>query len=127
LGGIAVPTKPGFGFVLEYVDDIKAARNFYVGVLGLEVEREHPTFVQFESFAIASDESLSGTRDLELYWVVDDADAALAEAVRDKADIVEGMREMPFGKVFALKSPAGKPRFLLEWAKDRPSKAVGKR
>lgn len=119
-----MPAKPSFGFVLEYVDDIEAARSFYVDVLGLEVQREHPTFVQFESFAIASDESLSGTRDLELYWVVDDADAALAEAVRDKADIAVGMREMPFGNVFAVKSPSGKPRFLLEWAKNRPSKPV---
>jgi catechol 2,3-dioxygenase-like lactoylglutathione lyase family enzyme len=121
-----MPAKPTFGFVLEYVDDIKAARDFYVDVLGLEVEREHPTFVQFESFAIASDESLSGTRDLELYWVVDNADAALADAVRDRAKIAEGMREMPFGKVFALKSPSGAPRFVLEWARNRPSRAVGK-
>jgi catechol 2,3-dioxygenase-like lactoylglutathione lyase family enzyme len=68
-----------FGFAIEYVTDIEAARRFYVDVLGLEVQRVHPTFVQFDHFAIASDESLSGTNETELYWLVDDAEAAFAE------------------------------------------------
>ncbi len=53
---------PKFGFILEYVSDIETAKSFYTDVLGFKVERYHPTFVQFEHFAIASDESLSGTR-----------------------------------------------------------------
>jgi catechol 2,3-dioxygenase-like lactoylglutathione lyase family enzyme len=52
--------KPTFGFVLEYVTDIEAATRFYVEVIGLEIERHHPVFVQFNHFAIASDESMSG-------------------------------------------------------------------
>lgn len=36
---------PRFGFALEYVTDVEAVKRFYVDVLGLEVEREHPTFV----------------------------------------------------------------------------------
>lgn len=36
---------PRFGFALEYVSDVEAVKRFYVDVLGLEVEREHPTFV----------------------------------------------------------------------------------
>ena len=38
-------TQLKFGFVIEYVADIEAARAFYVDVLGLVVERYHPTFL----------------------------------------------------------------------------------
>ncbi len=115
--------KPTFGFVLEYVTDVEAAKRFYVDVLGLEVEREHPTFVQFHDFAIASDESLSGTRDPELYWLVDDVEAAFKDLAQ-KAEISVPLKQLPFGKVFAVKDPAGRPQFLLQFAKERPSRPV---
>jgi catechol 2,3-dioxygenase-like lactoylglutathione lyase family enzyme len=115
--------KPKFGFALEYVKDVEAAKRFYVEVLGLDVERYHPTYVQFDSFAIASDESLGGRGEPELYWLVDDADAAFAE-LAPKAEVTLPLKQMPFGKVFAIKDPAGRPRFLLELAKDRPSRPV---
>jgi predicted enzyme related to lactoylglutathione lyase len=115
--------KPEFGFALEYVTDIEATMRFYVDVLGLEVERYHPTFVQFGRFAIASDESMSGSREPELYWLVDNAEAALKE-LSQKAKVMLPLNQMPFGKVFAVKDPAGRPRYLLELAKDRPSKVV---
>ncbi len=113
-----------FGFVLEYVTDVEAARRFYVDVLGLEVQRYHPTFVQFEDFAIASDASLSGTREPELYWIVEDASAALKD-LSGRAEIVMPLREMPFGKVFGIRSPSGQPLYILEWSQSRPSQAVG--
>jgi len=31
--------RPRFGFVVEYVTDIEAAKRFYLDVMGLEVER----------------------------------------------------------------------------------------
>jgi catechol 2,3-dioxygenase-like lactoylglutathione lyase family enzyme len=65
--------RPQFGFVLEYVKDIEAAKRFYAEVLGVQMERYHPTFIQFTHFAIANDESMTGNRDPELYWLVDDA------------------------------------------------------
>ena len=34
--------KPTFGFVVEYVPDIQAAKRFYIDVLGLDVERAIP-------------------------------------------------------------------------------------
>ncbi len=113
--------KPKFGFALEYVTDIEAAKRFYVEVLGLEVERYHPTFVQFSNFAIASDESLSGTRDPELYWLVDDAEAAF-NALSQKVEISLPLKQMPFGKVFAIKDPTGRPCFLIELSPNRPSR-----
>jgi predicted enzyme related to lactoylglutathione lyase len=116
--------KPGFGFVLEYVTDIEAAKRFYTDVVGLKVERYHPTYVQFEHFAIANDESLSGSRDPEVYWLVEDAEEAFRD-LSGKTEITMPLRQMPFGKVFGIKDPAGRPLFLLEFAQNRPSQAVG--
>jgi catechol 2,3-dioxygenase-like lactoylglutathione lyase family enzyme len=115
---------PRFNFALEYVDDVPAVTRFYVDVLGLKVEREHPTFVQFQDhFAIASDESLGGTRETELYWLVDDAEAAYKE-LSQRAEVSVPLKQMPFGKVFGIKDPAGQPRYVLELATDRPSRPV---
>ena len=116
--------KAKFGFVLEYVKDIEAAKRFYVEVLGLQTERYHPTFVQFNHFAIGNDDSMTGTRDPELYWLVDDADAAFAEGLRGNADVFLPLKQMPFGKVFGIKDPDGRPCFLLELGRDRPSRPV---
>ncbi len=116
-------SKPEFGFVLEYVTDIEAARRFFVDVLGLKVERYHSTYIQFEHFAIANDASMSGTRDPEVYWLVDDALAAFSDLSR-QAEVVMPLKKMPFGTVFGIKDPAGRPLYLLEFARDRPSQAV---
>ncbi len=116
---------PEFGFILEYVQDIESAWRFYTEVLGLKVERYHPVFVQFNNhFAIASDASLSGSREPEIYWLVDDVEAALKE-FSVKAEIIHSLKQMPFGKVFGIKDPTGRPIFWLEFAKDRPSQQVG--
>jgi catechol 2,3-dioxygenase-like lactoylglutathione lyase family enzyme len=122
-------TKPRFGFVLEYVDDVASAKPFYVDVLGLTVDRESPEFIQFRdpagvNFAIASDESLSGGRDPEVYWVVDDA-AAVFAGLPETADVSLPPKEMPFGTVFGVKDPAGETQYFVEFARERPSKPVG--
>src|SRR5205823_11505546 len=38
---VMASTKARFGFPLEYVPDIHAAKRFFVDVLGLELERDH--------------------------------------------------------------------------------------
>jgi len=120
-------STPRFGFALEYVADVPATKRFYVDVLGLEVERDHPTFVQFKSpgatFAIASDESMDGSGKPELWWLVEDAEASFAE-VASKAEVSMPLRELPFGKCFGIKDPAGQPQYLLELAPVRPSQLV---
>ncbi len=120
--------RPRFGFALENVSDIQTVKRFYVEVLGLEVERDHPTFIQFKEeggakFAIASDESLSGRNEPELYWLVDDAGALFSE-LSQKAEITFPLKQMSFGMVFGVKDPAGQPRYFLELAQDRPSRRV---
>ena len=111
---------PRFEFALEYVDDVKAVRAFYEAVMGLKAQREHPTFVQFEHFAIASDERVGGGSEPELYWSVEDIDAAYRE-MSANAEIAVPLKDLPFGRVFAVKDPDGRSRFLLEWAGQRPS------
>jgi predicted enzyme related to lactoylglutathione lyase len=115
--------KAKFGFVLEYVTDIEAVQRFYVEVLGLKVERYSPTFIQFKNFAIASDESMSSTRDPEVYWVVEDAESAFKD-FSQKGKISLPLKQMPFGKVFGIQDPSGQPQYLIEFAKDRPSQAA---
>ena len=119
---------PTFAFALEYVSDIEAAKRFYVDVLGLQVEREAPVFVQFKDqagvhYAIASDESLSGSRGLELYWQVDNAEAAF-KALSQKAEVCLPLKQMAFGKVFGINDPAGQPQYLVEFIQNRPSNSV---
>jgi catechol 2,3-dioxygenase-like lactoylglutathione lyase family enzyme len=120
---------PRFGFVLEYVDDVTAATEFYVDVLGLQVDRESPEFVQFRdpagvAFAIASDASLSGTRKPEIYWVVEDAAATLA-ALPKGVKVSHSLEAKPFGKVFGVTDPAGETQYFVEFARNRPSQKVG--
>jgi catechol 2,3-dioxygenase-like lactoylglutathione lyase family enzyme len=120
--------KARFAFPVEYVADLEAAQRFYIDVLGLEVERDSPTFVQFKDqaghyYAIATDEPLSGHRELELYWLVDDAEAAFAELSR-KGVVSLPLKQMPFGEVFGVKDPDGQPQYLLELAQNRPSRRV---
>ena len=119
---------PPFAFALEYVSDIEASKRFYVDVFGLQVEREAPVFVQFKDqagvrYAIASDESMSGDRGLELYWRVDNAESAFNE-LSQKAEVCLPLKEMPFGKVFGIKDPAGQPQYLVEFVQNRPSRNV---
>jgi catechol 2,3-dioxygenase-like lactoylglutathione lyase family enzyme len=116
--------KARFGFVVEYVADIDAARRFYTEVMGLEVEREHPTFIQFSHFAIASDEPMGGHVNPELYWLVEDAERALHELPEGTA-VAMPLRRLPFGTVFGIGNPDGRPCYLLELARDRPSRVVG--
>jgi predicted enzyme related to lactoylglutathione lyase len=125
---LPMSTRPRFAFAVEYVSDIAAAKRFYVDVLGLQVERDSPTFVQFKeaggaNYAITSDEPIGGRRELELYWLVDDAEAAFDQLSR-RAEVSLPLKQMPFGKVFGINDPAGQPQYLLELSQNRPSRPV---
>lgn len=118
-----IQDRPRFGFVVQYVKDIEAAKHFYEKVLGLEVERTHPAYVQFENFAIASDAPMGGGSNLEIFWLISDAESIFAELAKT-AEVVLPLREVPFGRVFGISDPDGQPRYLLELAKVRPSRPV---
>jgi catechol 2,3-dioxygenase-like lactoylglutathione lyase family enzyme len=117
-----------YSMTVEYVPDIEDAKRFYTDVLGLEIEREAPTFVQFRdgagvNYAIANDEPLSDGQAREIYWATDDAERAHADLSR-RGVAATPVRELPFGKVFSVTDPAGQPIFLIEFAQQRPSQAV---
>jgi predicted enzyme related to lactoylglutathione lyase len=116
-------THPRFGFVVAYVDDIESAKRFYTEVIGLKIEREAPKFVQFDRFALANDASMDGRRQLELYWLVDDAEAEL-EQLRKRAPICMELKKEAFGKVFGVSDPSGQPRYFVELSRERPSRPV---
>lgn len=112
-----------FGFVVEYVRDIDASLRFYTEVLGLQVQRKHPSFVQFDTFAIASDEPMGGGDKRELYWLVDDIETA-HRALASRTEIVMPLKQLPFGTVFGVGDPDGRVRYVLQLAQHRPSVAV---
>ena len=127
---MVIATAARFGFALEYVSDVAAAKRFFVDVLGLEVERDHPTFVQFKagdgaSYAIASDEPMDPTaaEKPELWWVVEDAEAAFRQ-MSARAEVSMPLRQMPFGTCFGVKDPASQVHYVLEFARERPSQPV---
>ena len=95
-----------FAFVLYYVDDIEAARRFYVETLGLTVQRHHPTFLQFENFAIASDEAVGGSREPEVYWVVPDANASLCRTFTDVSKLQSHCAKCLLARSSPSKTPA---------------------
>jgi catechol 2,3-dioxygenase-like lactoylglutathione lyase family enzyme len=117
-------TRPRFGLVVAYVKDIEKAKRFYVESFGLRIEREAPSFVQFEHFAIASDERVGEGDGPELFWLVDDADAAYHELAA-KVPVCLALETKPFGKVFGVRDPDGGARFVLELSASRPSRAIG--
>src|SRR5262245_30244644 len=120
--------EPRFGFAIAYVPDVQAAKRFYVDEVGLQVETEAPNFVQFKSragaaFAVApTADSLDGSGRTELWWLVDDAEAAFAE-LSAKTEVSTPLRQMPFGKCFGIEDAAGQPRYFLELP--RPDAAGG--
>ena len=118
-------TSPRFGFVVNYVEDLAASKRFYLETLGLRVEREAPNFVQFEYFALATDASMDGRREQELYWLGPNVEAAWTE-LRAKVPVSMELRALPFGKVIGVLYPSGRPRCLLELSAGRPSVAMGR-
>jgi hypothetical protein len=66
---------------------------------------------------------MSASAKLELYWIVDDAQAAIDE-LSARSEVAMPITDKPFGKVFAVNDPSGEPRYLVEFARRRPSQAV---
>ncbi|WP_419782809.1 VOC family protein [Malaciobacter marinus] len=115
--------KPKFGFVVEYVKDINIAKKFYVETMNLDIQREHPNYIQFDTFAIATDEPMGAETKQEIYWLVNDIDNVF-DFLSQKAEICLPMQEVPFGKVFGVRDPDGFPCYILELATKRPSKKI---
>ena len=110
----------GLQFIMLHVTDVAEAATFYSEKLGLKIEDQNPGFVQFGSgpgggavLAIGVGESRPdpGT---ELWWFVDNADAACADLKAKGVKIVEEPKDEPFGRVFSFKAPGDYILYMLQ-------------
>ncbi|HRW73283.1 MAG TPA: hypothetical protein P5093_12865 [Ottowia sp.] len=114
------PSSAQFALAVRYVNNMPAARHFYVDVLGLKPEREHAAFIQFDHFALASDAPLGDDRAAELCWLVADIDDAW-QTLKDQARVRMPLRSLPFGRIFSIDDADGHPCYVMQWAEQRPS------
>lgn len=110
----------GLQFVFLHVPDVAATRAFYTAKLGFAIEAETPSFVQFAqpngqgaSLALGQ-ETETTSKEPELWWYVDDADATYAALVAQSVEVVTPPADMPFGRIFAIKGPDGQVLNFLQ-------------
>ena len=113
----------GLNFVLLHVTDIEKAAAFYTEKFGLDIETRGPGFVQFKqpmgqgaTFALSSEGDGSPVQNVELWWFVDDADAAYAELVAKDVTVAQPLKDEPFGRTFAIKDPEGNTMYVMKLA-----------
>jgi predicted enzyme related to lactoylglutathione lyase len=104
----------GLNFVMLHVPDIAQARAFYTEKLGLVVEDQQSGFVMFKQnipgsavFALQEQPGAAPHQGVELWWLVDNADATYSTLVSRGVEIVSQPTDEPFGRAFAIKDPAG--------------------
>jgi hypothetical protein len=57
-------------------------------------------------------------------FVLEYAEAAFEECSAN-GNVSMPLKQMPFGKVFGIRDPAGQPHYVVELARHRPSQQVG--
>ncbi len=104
----------GLDFVMLHVPDLEQARAFYTEKLGFAVEGQQPGFVQFKKhdgmgaiFALQEHVGVSPHQGVELWWIVDNADATYTTLVSHDVEIASQLSDEPFGRAFTIKDPAG--------------------
>ncbi len=104
----------GLNFVMLYVPDIEQARAFYTEKLGFVVEGQQPGFIMFKqnagigaTFALQEQAGVAPHQGVELWWLVDNADATYATLVSHNVEIVSQPTNEPFGRAFTIKDPVG--------------------
>lgn len=104
----------GLDFVLLHVPNLEQARTFYTEKIGFAVEDQQPGFVQFKQhegigaiFALQENAGATPHQGVELWWMVDNADATYATLISQDVEIVSQPSDEPFGRAFSIKDPAG--------------------
>ena len=103
-------------FVVVHVPQVAAVEAFYTETLGLQVADRNPAFLQLapdDGATVAFGEA-QGRDAIELWWFVDDAEAELARLQARGVEIVQPIADMPFGRTFAIKDPAGNTLHMLQ-------------
>lgn len=109
----------GLQFVIRHVEDVAAVRAFYTEKLGFAVVIDQSDFVQFAApngaiLGVARDTGNPEDLPIELWWVVDDADAVHAELQAKGVEIAIPLRDEPFGRTFAVKDATGGYSHMLQ-------------
>lgn len=112
----------GLQFVLMHVPSVAQVETFYAQQLGFTVEDRQPGFVQYKqpngaTFAISEDSTVVPGGGVELWWFVDDADAACAELAERGVPIASPPADQPFGRTFSINDPAGNTLYMLQLAR----------
>lgn len=101
------------GFIFLEVNDLQAARRFYVETLGMEIEDESPAFLQLArpggagaTLGIGIGETSHALPEV-VWWVVEDTDAVHAALVARGVRIVSEPADRPFGRICSFADPAG--------------------
>lgn len=107
------PTIDGLQFIVRVVEDLPAARTFYIETLGLPVLRESAVFIQFQAtsqgtgtFALQQADASTPVGD-ELWWHTPGVDALHNALAAQGVTILEAPHDMPFGRVLVVTDPAG--------------------
>lgn len=109
----------GMQFVVVHVPAVAAVEAFYAETLGLAVADRNPAFLQLApggGATVAFGEA-PGRDPIELWWYVNDAEAELARLEERGVPIVQPLVDMPFGRTFAIKDPAGTTLYFLQPAR----------
>lgn len=102
----------GLNFVILNVPDMEEAKAFYTDKLGFETVGGSPDFQQFKqslgsTFAIQLATEATPTDTIELWWLVDNADETYNALASQGVDMASPPTDLPFGRVFSIKDPAG--------------------
>ena len=112
----------GLNFIMIHVADVDAAKKFFTEKLELEVETQLPDFVQFKlpggngaALAVGKGDT---TPDIgtELWWYVENVDAAFKTLEQRGVTVKEPLTDMPFGRTFSIEGPGGYVLYLLQLA-----------
>ncbi len=108
-------------FVMLHVSDLKKAIPFYTEKLGLTIEDQMEGFVQFKQprgtgafLALEQRSDSTPIQNIELWWIVDDADAAFAELSAKDVKIAQPLQDEPFGRTFAIQDPFGNTLYMMK-------------
>jgi predicted enzyme related to lactoylglutathione lyase len=108
-------------FIMLYVTDIEKAIPFYTEKLGLSIEDQMEGFVQFKQpqgtgaiLALAQKGDGKPAQNVELWWLVDDADATFADLAAKDVEIAHPLQDEPFGRTFAIRDPFGNTLYMMK-------------
>ncbi len=111
----------GLNFIMVHIPDVGLVKDFYTEKLGLTIEDQQPGFIQFgqpggkgATLAVGNQGAGEARDPIELWWYVDNAQRTHDKLVEQGVEVVVPLANMPFGRSFAVKDPAGQTIFLLE-------------